>query len=665
MKKFLTLPVISGLIVLLSLISCNTGYRTDIQHLLSPAALPYLKNCKMIQVSSADTSGGNNDKISIAPGKNVTIFNAEGPGMIVRMWFAIDSRDPYFLRRMVLRIYWDDESKPSVEVPFGDFFGSGFKYRPYISQYLGMTSGGYICYFPMPFERAARIEVANETRQEVFGFLYQISYQKFEGALESDVAYFHAQWNRSIRTNYDSNFVILKAEGKGHLVGMNLNVQSYDGGLGFLEGDEMIYVDGEKKPSIQGTGTEDYFSGGWYFNQGEFAGPYAGLIYKNDTLGQIAAYRFHIADPVPFKKNIKVTIEHGHGNHDIADYSSTAYWYQMEPHQPFPHFPIAGQRIPLRIVKPARMYEAEKLKFRLEGLKSKVLDMSNEGPEWGENKQILIESRDKSSFSLDINGLKESTYDMNLYYSKGPDYGNADIYVNGTRAGAIRGYSPYILPSGKVTLKDLRNQGQSIDIRFVVTGKDELSKAFYIGLDGISMEPKRTYIPEWYILGPFPNPRRIGMTRRGLDSVYLPETITDLQKDYNRTTKHPIRWTYMQTPLNGCVTLDEKVHPHELVVTYALTYVYSPDNRKTTLFIGTDDGGKVFFNDKEVYRYLGERVAEPDQAEIELTMKPGWNKLLLKIENNFGAYSFYARLIDTGNNLVISANQTLPPDSEK
>jgi hypothetical protein len=132
MKKSLTLPVVSGLIVLLSLISCNTGYRTDIQSLLSPAALPYLKNCKLIQVSSADTSGGNNDKISIAPGKNVTIFNAEGPGMIVRMWFAIDSRDPYFLRRIVLRIYWDDESKPSVEVPFGDFFGSGFKYRRYI-----------------------------------------------------------------------------------------------------------------------------------------------------------------------------------------------------------------------------------------------------------------------------------------------------------------------------------------------------------------------------------------------------------------------------------------------------------------------------------------------------------------------------------------------------
>ncbi len=665
MKKFFLLPAFSGLILLFSVTSCNTGYRTDIQHLVSPAALPYLKNCKLIQVSSSDTSGGNKDGISIAPGKKVTIFDAEGPGMVVRMWFAIDSRDPYFLRRIVLRIYWDNEAKPSVEVPIGDFFGCGFKHKQYTSQYMAMTSGGYVCYFPMPFERAARIEIANDTRQEVFGFLYQIEYQKFEGALESDVAYFHAQWNRSIRTNYDSNYVMLKAEGKGHLVGVNLNLQSYNGGLGFLEGDEMIYVDGEKRPAVRGTGTEDYFSGGWYFNSGEFTGPYSGLVYKNDTLGQIAAYRFYIMDPIPFKKNIKVTIEHGHGNQDIADYSSTVFWYQMEPHKPFPTFPIAGQRIPLRIVKPARMFEAEKLQFRLEGLKSKVMNMADEGPEWGENKQILIESRDKSSFRLDINGLKEPVYDMNLYYSKGPDYGNADIFVNNIRAGTISGYSPHILPSGKVTLTGLRTLTGSVDIRFVVTGKNALSKGYFVGLDGVSMEPQRNYIGEWYILGPFPNPHKIGSNRRGLDSVYLPESKIDLILDYHGAPAKPIRWSYVETPENGCLSLTDKIIPHELVVTYALTYIYSPDTRKTTLFIGSDDGSKVFFNGDEVYRFLGERIAEPDQAEIELIMKPGWNKLLLKIENNLGAYSFYARLINTGNKLVVSANQNLEPENIK
>ena len=293
------------------------------------------------------------------------------------------------------------------------------------------------------------------------------------------------------------------------------------------------------------------------------------------------------------------------------------------------------------------------------------MDMSDEGPEWGENKQILIEARDKSSFSLDINGLRESVYDMNLYYSKGPDYGNADIWVNNIRAGTINGYSPYILPSGKVTLQGLESNGQSIDIKFVVSGKDVSSKGYNIGLDGVSLEPKRVYIPDWYILGPFPNPRKIGSNRRGLDSVYLPEKIVDLNKDYQGAKGQPIRWKFTQTPENGCLSLIDKVNPHDLVVAYAVTYIYSPDSCKTTLFIGTDDGGKVFFNGKEVYRYLGERVAEPDQAEVEITMKPGWNELLLKIENNFGAYSFYARLLNAGNNLIMSANKNTPSEKIK
>ncbi|MCX6267206.1 MAG: DUF2961 domain-containing protein, partial [Bacteroidetes bacterium] len=365
------------------------------------------------------------------------------------------------------------------------------------------------------------------------------------------------------------------------------------------------------------------------------------------------------------KKNIKVTIEHGHGNQDIADYSSTAYWYQMDPHKPFPHFPIAGQRIPLRIVKPTRMYEAEKLKFRLEGLKSMVMNMSDEGPEWGENKQILIEAHDKSSFGLDINGLRESVYDMNLYYSKGPDYGNADIYVNTIKAGTINGYSPYILPSGKVSLPELKTLTGSVEIRFVVTGKDPLSKEYFIGLDGISMEPKRVFIPDWFILGPYQNPRKIGSVRRGLDSVYLPEKIIDLQKDYLGATGKPIRWRHVQTPENGCLSLTDKISPNELVVAYAFTQIYSPGNFKTTLFIGSDDGCKVFLNGTELYRYQGERIAEPDQAEIELSLKPGWNKLLLKIENNYGAFAFYARLLDTGNKLIISANQNTQSESNQ
>jgi hypothetical protein len=622
----------------------------------------------LIQVSSYDTSGGNNDKIFIGPGKKIDILDVEGPGMIVRIYFNVESRDPYFLRRIVIRMFWDNEEKPSVEVPLGDFFGCGFTYKPYSSQYLGMTSGGYVCYFPMPFERQARIEITNDTRQELHGFSYQIEYQKFEGALESGVAYFHAQWNRSICTNYDSNYTVLKTQGKGHIVGINMNIQSYNGMFHFLEGDEMFYIDGEKRPSIHGTGTEDYFSAGGNFSNGEFAGNHTGLIYKNDSLGQIAAYRFHTVDPIPFKKNIILSFEHGNRNEAIADYSSTVYWYQMEPHQPFPPFPIASQRIPLRITKPVRMLEAEKLNFRMEGLRSKIVDMSENGPDWGSGKQVLIEARKNASFQLDLNGLKEPLYNIDLFYTKGPDYGNADIYINGIKAGKIDGYSPYILPTGKVSftvgenIKGLSPSEGTFNFKFVVTGKDSLSKGYFVGIDGIRLEPYRIFIPEWYILGPFPNPRNSDFTRRGLDTVYVPEVYTDLKKDYSLSKGKKINWKYYQTPAHGYFSFSDKIYPNEQVVAFAVTHIYSPDKRKVVLFAGSDDGCKVFLNNKEVYRYSGERIAEPDQAEITLNLMPGWNKLMLKVENNRGQFAFFARLIDIDKKLIISADRSSEGD---
>lgn len=487
-RNILQLPAVFGLLFLL-FSGCNPVNRTDIQHLISPSALPYLKNSKMIQVSSYDTSGGNQDRITIPAGKKATILDVEGPGMIVRIWFSVESPDPYYLRRLVLRMFWDNETKPSVEVPIGDFFGCGYKYVGYASQYLGMTGNGFVCYFPMPFERQARIEILNETRYEVPGLFYQINYQKFEGALDSDVAYFHAFWNRSVTTRYDSNYTLLKTEGKGHVVGVNMNIQSYDGTLDFLDGDEMIYVDGEKKPSIRGTGTADFFSGGLNFSAGTYNTPFNGLIFKDDSAGQVSAYRLFISDQISFKKNIRVTMEHGHGNKRTADYSSTIYWYHMESHAPVPALPRAGQRIPLRMVKPAGMVEAESLTIHSGGLRSNVMDMSDEGADWSGNHQLFIETRNQTDFELLITGKKPGKYVVDLYYTVGPVYGNADVYVNGARSGSILGYSPYLLPMGKIRLEGSPTSDGVINLKFRITGKDPSSNGFNVGIDGVFLSP--------------------------------------------------------------------------------------------------------------------------------------------------------------------------------
>lgn len=646
----------SGIIfVLLVTVTSLSFAQAELEDILDPGRLPYLKHSQLKQISSFDSTGGNNDRINLTDGETATIAEMEGPGVITRIWVTIDSRDPYFLRRIVLRMFWDGEENPSVEAPVGDFFGTGFRYKHYLSQFLGMSSGGYYCYFPMPFNKSARIEVENQTGQEVYAFYYHIDYQKLGDPLASDVAYFHSQWRREIRTASDKNYTVLEAEGRGHFVGMNMNMQGYRGQLWFLEGDEMVYVDGEKFPSVYGTGTEDYFTGGWYFNRGEFYGPYHGLIIKNDSLARIAAYRFQVGDAIPFEQSLRFTIEHGHGNEEEADYSSTAYWYQREPHKPFPALPKASLRIPLRVAVPPGALEAESLKPAGSGFTTLVQDMSDFGPDWSglEQLKILPEKRD-ATFTVTIPETEEDKYIVQLYYTKGPAYGNTNIFYGEKKVGEIHGYAENVLPGGKIRMEGLWSADNGLPIRFVMAGKDKKSAGSAVGLDAWVVEPDREYIPEWYIIGPFPNPRKSEQERLGLDTVYPPEKEIHLDKTYIGADSQKVNWKLYQTPENGRFQLWNKVSPYELVVTYALTFIYSPEQKTVPLLLGSDDGVKVFLNDKEIHRKLLVRISQPDQDRVPLSLEKGWNKLLLKIENNFGGYAFFARIPDLDNSLTIN-----------
>ena len=124
-------------------------------------------------------------------------------------------------------------------------------------------------------------------------------------------------------------------------------------GMGMLEGWESIYVDGEQKPSIPGTGNEDYFNSGFYFSKGPYSAPHWGCTVRNYLTSRCAAYRFHVADPIPFQRSIVVDIDHGYTNQVQTDYSSLAYWYQAEPHAPFPSLLPAAQRLPTPVARNA------------------------------------------------------------------------------------------------------------------------------------------------------------------------------------------------------------------------------------------------------------------------------------------------------------------------
>lgn len=210
--------------ILMAIICAASAVWSQLDNILSPSRLPYLKDSKLIQISSHDTTGGTNDYIAIPAGATATLAKMQGPGVIAHIWVTISAQDRYFLRRILLRMYWDGEDNPSVEAPIGDFFGTGFQYKQYFTPFVGMSSGGYYTYFPMPFNTSARIEVVNETGQEINSFYYHIVYHKLTGPLDTSIAYFHASWRREPQTDPKKDYLILDAEGEGQYVGTNMSM---------------------------------------------------------------------------------------------------------------------------------------------------------------------------------------------------------------------------------------------------------------------------------------------------------------------------------------------------------------------------------------------------------------------------------------------------------
>ena len=332
---------------------------------------------KRKRISSYDQTGGNNDWIDVQPGEKVTIGKEDCTGCITHLWCTIQCKDRYYLRNIIIRLYWDDEQddKPSVEVPIGDFFGLGHaKHKNFVSLPLQMSpqSGkGFNCWWPMPFSKGFKITIENDTSKPM-RFFYYIDYEIYEDGFENERDYgrFHALWHRENPTTpkkKDSetgikfskvkpkkfshkgcnvanplmeNYKILEAKGKGQYVGCHLDIDNITFMPWYLnwpgEGDDMIYIDDDVEkgvPTLHGTGTEDYVNQAWAQRQKYFA-PYHGTITTGglNWWGKISYYRYHIEDPIYFNKKIVVTIEHGHDNHRKDDWSSTAYWYQREPH---------------------------------------------------------------------------------------------------------------------------------------------------------------------------------------------------------------------------------------------------------------------------------------------------------------------------------------------
>ncbi|HVN06550.1 MAG TPA: glycoside hydrolase family 172 protein [Bryobacteraceae bacterium] len=321
------------------------------------------QNYRSLKQSSFDRTGGNADAWPIEPGATRELFAADGPGVITHIWYTIAAESSNHLKEIVIRVYWDGHPKPSVEVPVGDFFGLNLgQYFVYQSAFLNCSSVKALnCYFAMPFRRSARITATNEGTRKVDAFYSNIDYQVVP-SLPDDVLYFHAQYRQGTPNKVSSrgdknldgqdNYVFAETRGRGHLMGVTLGVlQNTDHWMG--EGDEMIFVDNEEHPVINGTGTEDYFNGAWDFGGRDGAIPFAHL-YNGAPLmvdpehagGRYCLYRWHADNPVTFSRYLKYTIEHGHANDRADNFFSVAYWYQAGAYTDFPALPPVQSRIP-------------------------------------------------------------------------------------------------------------------------------------------------------------------------------------------------------------------------------------------------------------------------------------------------------------------------------
>ncbi len=293
-----------------------------------------------------------NSHIRIAPGETFTIAEMEGPGAVQHIWITSMSMNWRFI---TLRIYWDDEKEPSVEVPFGDFFCMGWNEYAQLSSLAVCVNPGraFNCYWTMPFRKKCRITLENLEETETQAVFYQVDYALTE--VSEDAAYFHAQYRRSRFTENSVHTLVDGVKGKGHFVGAYLAWGVNNNGW-WGEGEFKFYMDGDTKfPTICGTGAEDYICGSHDFAHNDqyvaFSTPYSGLhqVIRPDgykkSQQRFGMYRWHITDPIRFEKDLRVTVQDmgwrygGRYLPQASDISSTVFWYQKEPHASFPAYP--------------------------------------------------------------------------------------------------------------------------------------------------------------------------------------------------------------------------------------------------------------------------------------------------------------------------------------
>lgn len=469
------------------------------QHSL--ATLAETKSGRAMRASSSDPNWnhGNGDARPIKPGESLVIADLDGPGVINHIWFTIMA-DAGFPRYVSLRFYWDNESFPSVLSPLGDFFAVGNGMTANVdSAVVEVSSDGraYNCYWPMPFRKHARLEVRNDSADKNVGALYWYVDWIKTGRLSRSTPYFHAHYRQEYPAVAGQNYLFLETKGRGHYAGTVYSVIHTENGW-FGEGDDFFFIDGETEPSLRGTGTEDYFCDAWGFR--EFNQPNHGVTVweGGETGARGTAYRWHLRDPVPFAKSLRVEIEHWGSRHNAdgsavsgfierADLlSSVAFWYQREPSPAMEPLPPVETRL-----LQSKVIEAETLldHARIVNAATMVQPLGNCS---GGHQVLLISSVQDVTAEFTFEVEKAGRYVFELALVRSWDYGTYRISLDGVvLAPSVNLFAPTVQHKshrfGSRQLSAgphlLRFECVSADSRSQILGA--ASPGYYLGFDAI------------------------------------------------------------------------------------------------------------------------------------------------------------------------------------
>jgi len=455
----------------------------------------------------------------IEAGQTHVLADLKGPGIITHIWMTWLQEPHGWVtdgaadgQEMLLRIFWDGRDKPDVEVPVADFFANCFGKRMEVISVPVIVEDGdsYNCFWHMPFQKSARIEVVNQSTKPIRKLYNNIDWIKKE-SLPKDTMYFCAQYRQEYPAQNGKDYLVLDAEGKGYYVGTVYAVRTRSPSW-FGEGDEKIYIDGEAKPSIRGTGTEDYFLSAWGLK--ENSTPYFGVPYVNQPeriVGQMTcSYRWHIHDPLVFNKGIKVTFEtfgwmspdenkehKAHSwNEREDDFTSVAFWYQQGPSKKFTEVPPAAERrLPSidRIIVWGKDYTDN----QHHGNGRANVQEGERYLESGGQLLFKPESQTEGWLEFPFTVKEKEPLRLLLELTRSYDFGIYQPYLNGVKIGEpidLYHAEPILW---QFHLMDFWPEPGSYTLRLECVGKSEESDGIGIGVNSVRLRERRPRVKEF------------------------------------------------------------------------------------------------------------------------------------------------------------------------